>query len=160
MKLSKWLLIATAAALTTGGVIVVKSPAAEAAQAQRPFRGQLLERAKEKLGLTDDQLAQIKAQLGGEKETLKALISKLHDARVALREAIQSPDANESSVRAASAKAAAVEADLAVERFKLYGKLSPILNDEQREKVKQFQSRIDDFVDNAINRIGEHLSAQ
>jgi len=160
MKTSKWFVITLAAALSTGGFMVLKARAAELPLAQRHLRGQFLERAKDKLGLSDDQVAQIKAQLLAEKETLKSLIANLHDARAGLRTAIQAPDGNESSVRAASAKVAAIQADLAVERFKLCRRISPILTDQQREKVNEFQSRIDDFVDRAISRIGERLTSQ
>jgi Spy/CpxP family protein refolding chaperone len=160
MKTSKWLVLTVAAVLAAGGVFVFHAQAAENAAPQRPLRGHFLQRAKEKLGLSDEQVAQIKTQLASEKDTLKNLISKWHDARVNLRSTIQAPDATEASVRAASAKVAAVEADLAVERLKLFGKLSPILTADQREKVKEFQSRVDDVIDNAISRIGERLTAQ
>ena len=136
---------------TRGGTIL--PPAA-------PGVGGFCERAKEKLGLSDDQVSQIKAQLLAEKDNLKDVISKLHDARVSLREAIQAPDATEASVRAASAKMAAVESDLAVERLKLFGKISPILTEDQRDKVKEFQTKIDDYLDGAISHIGERLAAQ
>jgi len=149
-----------AAALTAGGVIVFNSPAAENSQPQGRFHGQFLERAKEKLGLSDDQVAQIKAQLASEKDNLKSLVMQLHDRRAELRAAIQASGANESSVRAASAKVASVEADFAVERMKLYAKISPILTSDQLAKVQEFQSRLDDFLDTAINRLGERLAAQ
>jgi len=160
MKTSKWLVITVAAALSASGLIVLKAHAAPGLLAQRHSRGQFLERAKEKLGLTDDQAAQIKSEFLSEKETLKSLISRLHDARVGLRTAIQAADANETTVRSASAKVAAVEADLALERLKLYGKISPILTEDQRAKVKEFQSRIDDFVEGAISRMGERVGAE
>ena len=154
------MLIAVAVALGAGGLVVFKAHAAERSFGGRPMRGQFLERAKEKLGLTDDQVSQIKAQLLAEKDNLKGMIAKLRAARVGLREAIQASDATETSVRAASAKVAVAEADLAVERLKLFGKISPILTDEQRDKVKEFQSKLDDFVDGAISRIGERLGSQ
>jgi Spy/CpxP family protein refolding chaperone len=160
MNRTKWLAMAMAAALSVGGLFVLKTQAAESVTPQRAGRGQWLEQAREKLGLTDEQVAQIKAQLQDEVETVKGLVTKLHDARTGLREAIQAAGATEASVRAAAAKVAAVEADLAVERLKLYGKINPILTADQREQVKQFQSRIDDFLDGAINRIGERLSTK
>ena len=160
MKISKLLVVTLAAGLGVGGIFVVKAHAVERVAAQRVARGHLLERAREKLGLTDDQVAKIKTELKGEKETLKGLVSRLHDARVGLRETIQASDANESSVRSASAKVAAVEADIAVERLKIYGKISPILTPEQREKVHEFQGRLDDFLDNAINHIGDRLASE
>ena len=42
----------------------------------------MFERIRERLGLTDDQVAQIKAQLQPERETLTDLILRLHDAKV------------------------------------------------------------------------------
>ncbi len=160
MKTSKkWLLITLAAALGAGGLFAFKTHAAERSSGTRAMRGQFLERAKEKLGLTADQVSQIKALLLAEKDSLQGTITKLHDTRVGLREAIQAPDATESSVRAASAKVAAVEADLAVERLKLFGKISPILTEKQRDQVKEFQSKIDEFVDGAINRLGDRLGS-
>ena len=160
MKMSKLLVITLAAGLGAGGLCVFNTHAAERAGAQRAFHGRLLEKAREKLGLTDEQVGKIKTELKGEKETLKGLISRLHDARVGVREAIQASDANESSVRAASAKAAAAEADLAVERLKVYGRISPILTPEQLEKVHEFQARMDDFLDNAIGHLGDRLISE
>ena len=149
-----------AVGLAAGGLCVFKVQAQERVAGPGRFRGQLLERAKEKLGLTDKQVMKIKTELKGEKETLHDLISKLHQGRVDLRNAIRAPDASETTVRAASAKVAEVEANLAVERLKLYSRISPILTPEQREQVRQFQSRIDDFLDNAINRVSEKLAAE
>jgi Spy/CpxP family protein refolding chaperone len=160
MKISKLLVVTLAAGLGVGGLFVVKAHAVERVLGNRAGHGRLMERAKEKLGLTDEQVTKIKTELKGEKETLKGLISKLHDARVGLREAIQASDANESSVRSASAKVAGVEADLAVERLKIHGKISPILTPEQLEKVREFQARLDDFLYNAINHLGDRLAAE
>jgi len=154
MKTLTWFAITLAAAVTAGGLTSLNAYAADA-PAQRPLRGRLLERAKEKLGLTDDQIAQIKAELAPEKQNLQNLLTRLHEVRVGLRNAIQAPDATEASVRVAAAKVASVEADFAVERLKLHGKISPILTAGQRQKLGQFQARVDEFVDGAINRIGE-----
>jgi Spy/CpxP family protein refolding chaperone len=121
------------------------------------LRGQLLQRIAEKLNLTGDQKSQIKTILVGEKDTLQNLLGQLHDARKNLRAAIQAGDANESSVRAASARVASAEADLAVERMKLFSKISPVLTDEQRQKISDFTQRADDFADNAIAHIGDAL---
>jgi Spy/CpxP family protein refolding chaperone len=158
MKTSNWLVITLAAAIAAGGLFTLSSRAANPAAPQGPFRGRLLERAKEKLGLSDDQIAQIKAAFKADKDNLTSLLARLHDARTGLRSVIQGSDATEASVRAASAKVAAVESDLAVERLKLFGKISPILTGDQREKLGEMQSRADDFVDGVINRIGERLA--
>jgi Spy/CpxP family protein refolding chaperone len=149
----KMLLCSLAAALLAGGFIATKAFAADNPEAPA-MRGKILQRIADKLDLTADQRAQIKTILLGEKDTLKPLLTSLHDSRKGLREAIRAKDASEASVRAASAKVAGVEADLAVERLKLFGKISPILTDEQRQKAADLQARADDLIDGAIARLG------
>ena len=155
---TKWFVLTLAAALSAGGLFVLNAHAADSTAPRTALHGRLLERAKEKLGLTDAQVVQIKAVLKSDKDSLTGLLTRLHEARSGLRNAIQSPDATEASVRAASAKVAAVEADLAVERLKLHGKISPILTADQREKLSEFQARLDDLADTVIGRIGERLA--
>jgi hypothetical protein len=41
--------------------------------------------------------------------------------------------------------------------MKLYGKIAPILTDLQRQQLAELQQRADDFIDNAIARIGSVL---
>jgi Spy/CpxP family protein refolding chaperone len=126
--------------------------------APAPARGQILQRIAEKLNLTGNQKLQIKAILREDKDTLTTLLGQLHGARKNLRTAAQAGDANETSVHAASARLAGVEADFAVERMKLYGKIMPILTDEQRQKISEFTQRADDFADGVIARIGDGLA--
>ncbi|MDB6065372.1 MAG: hypothetical protein JWR26_1580 [Pedosphaera sp.] len=146
-----------AAAVAVGGVTMAKARASETRLA-RAGQGRFLARATAKLGLTDDQVARIKTELGGDKEKLKGLLAGLHDARINLREVIQKPGSSEADIRAASAKVAAVEADFAVERSVLYGKISPILTADQLAKVNEFQQRVDDFLDGAIMNFGKRLA--
>jgi len=157
MKTMKWLAITMAAAVAVCGVTMLKARAAETAPL-RAGPGRFLARAIEKLGLSPDQVAKIKAELSGEKDALTGILTSLHDARIDLRETIQKPGASENEIRTASAKVAVVEADLAVERAKLYGKISPILTADQLAKVNEFQQRADDFVDGAIAAIGKRLA--
>ncbi len=152
---SKFLIIATVAAIVMCGLTSTTLAADNPAQA--PLRGKILQRIAEKLNLTADQRAQIKSVLSGEKDTLAPLLGQLHDARTNLRAAIRAGDANETSVRAASAKVASAEADLAVERMKLYGKIAPILTEAQRQQLSEMQQRADALVDHVIARIGSGL---
>jgi Spy/CpxP family protein refolding chaperone len=158
MKTSKLFALTAAAAFAVVGLSTTKSPAADDSAAAVPLRGQILQRIAEKLNLTADQKSQIKTILAGEKDTLQNQLGQLHDARKNLRAAIQSADANENSVRAASAKVASVESDLAVERMKLFSKISPVLTDEQRQQISDLTQRADDFMDNAIANIGGGLA--
>lgn len=153
MKTSKWIALA-AAAITASGLLALNAAPAKAKAEVGGARGQLLQRAKEKLNLTDDQVAQIKSVLKDDKEVLRGLLLQMHEARSGLREAIRTNGATPESVRTASAKVAAVEADLAVERLKLYGKISPILTAEQREKLQQAEAQLDDMIESVINHLG------
>jgi Spy/CpxP family protein refolding chaperone len=155
MKTTRLLTITIAASLAVGGIIALK---ARAQDAPRVGQGRFLARAAEKLGLSEEQRSQIRAELLAEKDTLKTELTAMHDSRVGLRETIQKRGVTEAEIRAAVAKSAAAEADLAVERAKLYGKISPILTAEQLAKVDKFQARVDDFVDGAILNLGQRLT--
>lgn len=153
----KFLFCCLAVVLGAGGFVANRALAANGADAFSGHGG-WLQHIANKLNLTADQRTQIKAALAGEKDALPPLLTAVHDARKNLRDAIRSGDATEASVRAASARVSAAEADLAVERMKLYGKIAPVLTDAQREQLADMQQRADDFVDHAIARIGSGLS--
>ncbi|HXR48018.1 MAG TPA: Spy/CpxP family protein refolding chaperone [Candidatus Limnocylindrales bacterium] len=154
MKTNKWITLTVATALNIFGLMTTPSLAADA---NAPAHGRFFQRIAERLNLTDDQKAQIKTILRSEKDTLKPLVSSLHAARKNLRAAIRAGDANETTVRAASARVAAVEADLAVERMKIFAKIAPILTDEQRQQISEFEQHADDFTDRAIARASDRL---
>ena len=156
MKTNKLLTLTTAAAILLGGLIsALAQNSSDFAAGSGPARRQILQRIAKKLNLTDDQKAQIKAILIADKGTLAGLFGQLHEARQNLRAAIHAGDANETAVRAASARVASVEADFAVERMKLHAKIAPILTDEQRRKIADFEQRLDALVGGAIARLGE-----
>lgn len=158
MKTSKWLALTLAVTILAGGSFILHAAPRKAVATEKPGRGASLQRAREKLDLTDEQVTRIKAVLKADKENLTSLISRMREARGSLRETIRKPDANETSVRAAAAKVAEVEADLAVERLKLYGKISPILTAEQHEKLHQLAAQAGDFLDGIMNRLGNKLA--
>lgn len=157
MKTTKWLFITLATVMAAGGLILYSTQAAQGDGA-RDLRPKIRARAAGKLNLSKEQRAQIKTILKADKDTLTGLFRRLHDTRVGLRETIQASGATEDSVRGAATQAAAVEADLAVERFKLYGKISSVLTADQRQQFNELQGRVDDAVDKLINRFGERLA--
>jgi Spy/CpxP family protein refolding chaperone len=160
MKTSKWLVITMAAAVAAGGITVIKTHAAQEPGLFAQRRGAVLARVKEKLGLTDEQLGKIKAELRSEKENITGLLKRLRSARAELRDTIQQEGATEETIRAASARVADVEAELAVERAKLHGKISPILTADQLARLKEFQQKVDEFLDRAIETVGERLARE
>lgn len=153
---NKILLCSLAAALVVGGFTLNQALAAE--KIGLGSHGQIFQRIAQKLQLTADQRSEMKKVLSGEKDNLKPLLSAVQVARKDLRAAIRATDANESSVRAAAAKVASAEADLAVERMTLFAKLSPILTEKQRAKISEFAWHMDGAVDEMIARAGEGLA--
>jgi len=140
------------ALLNLGGGLTTASLGADTSA---PAHGGYFHRLAQRLNLTDDQKAQIKAVLRSERDTLRPLLGQLHAARANLRAAIQAAAANETTVRAASAQVAVIEANFAVERMKIFAKIAPILTDEQRQQLSELEQRADDFADRAIARAGE-----
>ena len=147
MKKSILLTVALMTALTAGGLVSL--PAQDAAGAPR-WRQRSWATAQKKIGLTDEQIAKIKAELRPEKEALTTLSLRLHDARIALRTTVQKAGATEADVRAAAAKMAAVEADLAVLKARLHARIAPLLTPEQLDKINAEQQRMDEFLDTMI----------
>jgi Spy/CpxP family protein refolding chaperone len=157
MKTSKWLVITVTAVLAVGGLTILRARANDANPAHFG-RGHFLAKAKKQLGLSDEQVSKIRGEFVTDKTKLTGLLTAWHDARVNLREVIQKPGSTEADIRAAAAKVAAVEADLAVERASLYGRISPILTADQLDKVVEFQQRVDDYIDGAIIGFGKRLA--
>ena len=157
MKTSKWLIGIIAAALIVGGVLILKTQAQP--NGGLTGRGSILQKAIKELGLSEEQITKIKAELRAEKETLVPLLKSLHETRKGLRETIQS-DGNETAIRAASARVAAVQADLAVERAKLRGKIAPVLTEEQLLKIKKYEEKVDDYVFNALRNFSNRLDVE
>ena len=153
---TKHLILTWAATLTVGG-IVLTTTAAERFGPVR-VRAAMLQHAAEKLELTADQKAQIKAEIKSEQAVLQPILVRLHSAHQELRETIRASAATETKVRAAAAKLADAQADLAVERLKLHGKIAPILTATQRAKIAEFEARWDDFVTDALEHFGARLT--
>jgi len=156
MKTFKILAVTTTAALLVGGLVLYTARAQD--QARAGFgHGHFLQRIIKGLNLTQEQLGKIKAELRAEKDTAGPLLKRFLETRKELRETINKPGVTETEVRAAAAKAGAAEADLAVERARISGKIRPILTDEQIQKIKDFQGRADQTIGRVLQRIGQHL---
>ena len=151
-----------AAAVALGGAMLVRAETTDTNQVSttetsRPGnRG--LGRLRGQLGLSREQAETIRTDIAAEKDTLKQLMTSLHEARINLRETIRKPGATENEIRGASARVASVEADFAVERAKLYGKISAVLTPDQLAKLDELQQRADDSVDGAIVGFGRRLA--
>ncbi|GFO58369.1 hypothetical protein GMST_06940 [Geomonas silvestris] len=97
---------------------------------------QFLKRLAVKLGMTEAQKTQAKAVLETSRSQAKPLVASLKTERLQLRNLIHSGTADEAAVRAQSAKVAAVQADLAVQRAQTVQKLVALLTPEQQKKLQ------------------------
>lgn len=151
MKKSIWFTLAAAGVIAVGGILTAQAAQDNAAGPIARLRQRSWANAKAKLGLTDDQVTQIKTVLRSEKDSLIALAKKQREARVLLREVIKKDGATEADLRAAAANLGAAEGDMAVLKAKLYVRIRPILTQEQLDKIAAWQDKVDSFVDGAID---------
>lgn len=153
---NKILTLTLAAALGAGGLFALKAHAETGGVRRAP--GALLQRAKDRLGITEAQAAQIRAVLKDDRETLARLARDVHSAHIAMREVIQKSGASDAELRAAAAKLGAAQGEMAIERHKLFGKLKPILTPEQVERLADMQDKMANFVDGAISTFEQRLA--
>ena len=93
------------------------------------------------LGLTDQQKAQAKELFQTNRAQNKPLFGALMTARHDLRAMIQSGAADETAIRAQSAKVAAAQADLAVKRAQATKQFLALLTPDQVTKLKAIQAK-------------------
>lgn len=103
--------------------------------ARRPFKGYLAKLAKE-LGVTDEQKTKIKGIFKDFRSQNAPIRQTMQAERAKLRELIQGGGADESAIRAQSAKIAAAEADLAVARGAMVKQIQAVLTPDQVAKLK------------------------
>ncbi len=95
-----------------------------------------------KLNLSEEQRAAIRAIIESHAPTLESLVSQEIATRSALIEAIRQPQVSEDAVREASAAVAAVDVELAVERAEIFAEIEDTLTPEQRAKLASVQERL------------------
>jgi protein CpxP len=96
----------------------------------------LLARLAKKLGLSEQQKGQVEALFKANRAQAQPLYASLKSERGALRTLVHSGQADEAAIRAQSAKVAAIQADLAVQRAKGAQQLQALLTPEQRTKMQ------------------------
>ncbi len=120
-------------------------------------RGRWAER-RAALGLTEEQQTQMRSVLQKHRPEIEPLIERVVAERRALREQIQSETFDEAAVRAQAARLSAVEADLAVARAKVAAEIRPLLTEQQREQLADWQEEREAWVDFALQRIVKRLA--
>jgi Spy/CpxP family protein refolding chaperone len=91
--------------------------------------------------LTDVQHDQIKAIAQTHRDEWTALADRARAAHDALTNAITAETVDETTIRAKSADAAAVEADMAVARAHVHAEVWQILTTDQKAKLKELKAQ-------------------
>lgn len=102
----------------------------------RRDRQMFFQRIAKKLGLSEQQKAQATELFKAHRAEVKPVAQTMMSERRKLRELIETGSADESAIRAQSAKVASAEADLAVARGEFSKKIHAILTPEQTAKLK------------------------
>lgn len=90
------------------------------------------------LNLTDAQREQVKQIVDSRQQEMRAIGEKAMAAHQALHAATTSPSFDEGLVRAKAAEVAAIDADMAVSRARIFADVFQILTPEQQAKAKEF----------------------
>jgi periplasmic protein CpxP/Spy len=93
------------------------------------------------LGLTDDQRQQIAALVRQNRTAARPLMQRARAARASLRAAMAAEPVDDSLIRAKSAEAAAIEADLAIAQAHLRADVFALLTPEQQAKARELRNR-------------------
>ena len=138
--------VAVAAGLSLKPILRAQTPQAGDAAADtnsfhRPFgSGMLARQALGRLHLTAEQKKDGLAVLRSHQPAIKPLVDRLAEERTALRALSKAPTVDEAAVRAQSARVAAVEADLAVQRAYLAHDLRALATPEQLQTLDRMQA--------------------
>jgi protein CpxP len=109
--------------------------------------GSHMKRMAKDLGLDAQQKTQVKDILKSSHEQARPLMDKLVTERRAMRSLIHAESVDEAAIRAQSARVAAIEADLAVNRAQVAQKIRKVLTPEQVLKFKAIQEKRDHRMD-------------
>lgn len=122
----------------------------------------------QQLDLSDDQKARLREQLLAAGPVMQPLIEQSMEAHRGLAEAIHADAFDAKAVRKAADAWGTAEANLAVERARLFSSLrQDILTDDQKQTLEQMKERMHDHIDQraskmqagAQDRWAEHVNA-
>jgi periplasmic protein CpxP/Spy len=94
-----------------------------------------------KLKLTDEQKAQAKTIFQGNREVVKPIYTSLRDEKKNLHALMHADSVDEAAIRAESAKIAAIQADLNVNRAKVGAQFRAILTPSQLATLKTMHEK-------------------
>ena len=102
--------------------------------------GLILRRIAARLHVTDDQKRAALGVLRTHQPALTPLVDQVVKERFALRKLLEAPTVDEAAVRAGSARVAAFEAELAVQKAYLFHELRAVATPEQLTTLDQMEA--------------------
>ena len=146
--------LATAAALISAVSLVTPAGASAVSGEDGPsLAGQHFKEVAKELGLSAQQRQDIRAILKNNLDQVLPLVQQLKSEHRGLRSLIQANTVDEAAIRAQSAKVAAIQANLAVQRAQISQELRKLLTPEQILKFREIQAKRDQRLDKAGARI-------
>jgi protein CpxP len=149
--------LAAAAALITAVSLAPAGASAFMGEDGPPMHGQHFKRMATELGLSAQQKLDIKAIFQKDRAQFQPLMQQLKTEHRSLRSLIHADTIDEAAIRAQSAKVAAIQADLAVQRAHMSQEVHKLLTPEQVLKLKDFQAKQDERRDKAGARAMKRL---
>lgn len=131
-----------AAVAATLGLAAITASAHMGNEGQPPA-GHHFKKMTKELNLTSQQQDSIKAIFEKNRPQVKAQMQQMKSERQALHALIQADTIDDAAIRAQSAKVAAIQADLAVQRAHSSQEIRALLTPEQVQKFKTLQAKRD-----------------
>jgi len=149
---------AAAAAILLGGLWAGRLAAGPLGHGRHFSADRIFGRIADRLDLSDSQRDQVKGVLRSHKDAILEDIRTVRAAKLALRQSIDAPSLDEAAIREKAAELGRAEGDAAVLRAQLKAEILPVLNDEQKQKLAAFRSRVEGSGDHMLGSVQEFLS--
>jgi Spy/CpxP family protein refolding chaperone len=149
--------VIAAAAILVGGIWAGRLAAGPLGHGRHFSAQQIFSRVADRLDLSDTQRAQVREVLKSHKDAILAAIQQMRTSRAALRLAIDADPVDEGAIRARAAEVGRVEADASVLRAQIRSEILPILNDDQKQKMAAFRTRVEGSGDRIAGSVREFL---
>lgn len=113
-----------------------------------------LGRVGSQLDLSDEQRTTIQDLLKEARPELQPLLEKVGDQRKALAIAAEATPVDEAAIRAQASGLATLEADLAIEKAKIFSKIKATLTPQQVERLSTLEGASEQLLRGALSRMG------
>lgn len=149
---------AAAVAILAGGVWTGRLAAGPLGHGRHLSAQRVFDRIADRLDLSDTQREQARDVLRSHKDGILAAIQQVRSSRAALRRAIDADPIDEGAIRGRAADLGRAEGDAAVLRAQVRAEILPILNEDQKQKLAAFRTRVEGTDDRVAGSLREFLS--